>query len=170
MGVRNNVTVFLNFAKEGFDKAVLVGKLFCCVHVVNTYFCSVVLAYGPSMLPTISTSSSLLLAERVSHRFNKVGPGDIVILRSPEVPRKVLTKRVIGLEGDRVTYVVDPNNSDKSDTVVVPKGHIWIEGDNIYNSYDSRNFGAVPLGLLQGKVFWRIWPPKDFGSLRRRAE
>lgn len=38
----------------------------------------------------------------------------------------------------------------------VPKGHVWIEGDNIYNSYDSRNFGAVPYGLIQSKVFWRV--------------
>ncbi|KAL5774051.1 hypothetical protein ACOSP7_011608 [Xanthoceras sorbifolium] len=170
MGLTNNLTVFLNFAKEGVDKAVLLGKCFCCIHVVNTYFCSLVLGYGPSMLPTISSSSSLLLAERVSHRFNDVGPGDIVIVRSPEVPTKVVIKRVIGLEDDRVSYVVDPKNSEKSETVVVPKGHIWVEGDNIYHSNDSRNFGAVPYGLLQGKVFWRIWPPKDFGSLQQRAD
>lgn len=31
-----------------------------------------------------------------------------------------------------------------------------MEGDNIYGSTDSRNFGPVPYGLLQGRVFWRV--------------
>ncbi|XP_021815351.1 mitochondrial inner membrane protease subunit 1-like [Prunus avium] len=87
------------------------------------------------------------------------------LVQSPEVPWKFMTKRLIAMEGQSVTYVVDSKNSDKSETVVVPKGHVWIEGENIYESNDSRKFGAVPYGLLQGRVFWRIWPPKDFGSL-----
>lgn len=38
----------------------------------------------------------------------------------------------------------------------VPRGNIWIQGDNIYNSRDSRTFGAVPYGLVEGKLFWRV--------------
>lgn len=45
--------------------------------------------------------------------------GDIVLVRSPEVPRKLVTKRLIGMEGDSVKYVVDPENSDRCETVVV---------------------------------------------------
>ncbi|KAF2282841.1 hypothetical protein GH714_004907 [Hevea brasiliensis] len=105
--------------------------------------------YGPSMLPTLNLTGDLVLAERISPRIGKVGPGDIVLVQSPVNPRKVVTKRVMGMEGDSVTYVVDPKNSDESDTIVVPKGHIWIEGDNIHDSNDSRKFGAFPYGLLQ---------------------
>ncbi|KAL9452233.1 hypothetical protein AB3S75_008093 [Citrus x aurantiifolia] len=170
MGVRNQLSLFVTFAKEGFEKSLLVGKFFCCLHVVNTYVCTPALAYGPSMLPTINLTGDLVLAERISTRFNKVCPGDVVLVRSPVVPRRIVTKRVIGMEGDRVSYVADPKSSDKFETVVVPKGHVWIEGDNIYESNDSRKFGAVPYGLIEGRVFLRIWPPKDFGSLGRRAE
>jgi len=38
----------------------------------------------------------------------------------------------------------------------VPKGHVWIQGDNIYASRDSRHFGPVPYGLIEGKVFFRV--------------
>lgn len=38
----------------------------------------------------------------------------------------------------------------------VPKGHVWIQGDNIYASNDSRYFGPVPYGLIQGKAFFRV--------------
>ncbi|GAV64376.1 Peptidase_S24 domain-containing protein [Cephalotus follicularis] len=164
------VEILRGFAKEAIQKSVALTNFLCCLHLTNTYLFTLVLTYGPSMLPTLNMTGSLLLAERFSTRLGKVGRGDIVIVRSPVVPRRTVTKRIIGMEGDSVTYVVDPQNSNICDTIVVPKGHVWIEGDNIYDSKDSRNFGAVPYGLLEAKVFWRIWPPKDFGSLRQRAD
>ncbi|KAF8413593.1 hypothetical protein HHK36_001585 [Tetracentron sinense] len=108
------------------------------------------------MIPTFSLTGELILAERISTRFGKVGSGDVVLVRSPENPRKIVTKRVVAMEGHRVTFLVDPKNLDRSQTVVVPKGHVWIQGDNIYASHDSRHFGAVPYGLLHGKVFFKV--------------
>ncbi|XP_062096846.1 mitochondrial ATP-independent inner membrane protease subunit 1a-like isoform X1 [Humulus lupulus] len=155
-----------NVVREGLEMAFLTLKVFCGLHVANKYLFTIVLPYGPSMLPTLSLNGNLILAERISTRFGLVGPGDIVLVRSPLHPTLVVTKRLIGLEGDSVSYVVEPGKSDRTDTIVVPKGHVWVEGDNIYASRDSRNFGPVPYGLLEGKFIWRIWPPKDFGSLR----
>lgn len=71
------------------------------------------------MLPTLNLTGDFILAERLSTRFGRVGVGDIVLVRSPENPRKVMAKRLMGMEGDSVTYVVDPKNSDWSETVVV---------------------------------------------------
>ena len=76
------------------------------------------------MLPTIGLTGNLLLAERLSTRLGLVGPGDIVLIRSPQNPRMVTTKRLIGLEGDSVTYVVDPAKSDRCETIVVRYIHI----------------------------------------------
>ncbi|KAH0986441.1 hypothetical protein GBA52_013618 [Prunus armeniaca] len=122
------------------------------LHVTDAYLCSSTLVYGPSMLPTLNISGDVLLSEHVSHRFGKVGAGDLVLVRSPNDPRKIVTKRILGMEGDQVTFFVDPKHSDRSRTTVVPKGHVWIQGDNIYSSFDSRTYGAVPYGLIQGKV------------------
>lgn len=47
----------------------------------------------------------------------------------------------------------------------IPKGHVWIEGDNKLLSNDSRNFGPVPVGLIHGIVEARIWPPNKFQRL-----
>lgn len=42
---------------------------------------------------------------------------------------------------------------------------MWIEGDNIYDSNDSRKFGSVPYGLVYGRVFWRVSSYLILGSL-----
>lgn len=158
---------YKSIVKEASGKTLAVTKFFCVLHVTNTYLCTFALAYGPSMIPTFNLTGDMFLAERLSIKFGKVSPGDIVLLRSPESPRKVMVKRLLGLESHSVTFVVDPMNSDRCDTIVVPKGHVWVEGDNIYNSRDSRQFGPVPYSLLEGKVFCKIWPPKEFGSLMK---
>lgn len=71
------------------------------------------------MLPTLNISGDVLLSEHVSHRFGKVGAGDLVLVRSPNDPRKIVTKRILGMEGDQVTFFVDPKHSDRSRTTVV---------------------------------------------------
>ena len=42
--------------------------------------------------------------------------------------------------------------------VVVPSGHVWLEGDNKEFSMDSRAFGPISEGLVTGKVLYKIWP------------
>ncbi|XP_075643901.1 mitochondrial ATP-independent inner membrane protease subunit 1a isoform X2 [Castanea sativa] len=181
-------------AKEVLDRTAIVAKFLCLLHVTNNYLCSPTLVgnpintcsiflfsfclfvgwlgllscgvqvYGPSMLPTLNLTGDVVLAEHVSHKIGKVGTGDVVLVRSPVDPRRILTKRVVGMEGDTVSFYVDPMYSQ---TTVVPKGHVWIQGDNTYASSDSRHFGPVPYGLIQGKVFFRVWPPDGFGTLEQ---
>uniref|UniRef100_A0A7N5KCS9 Inner mitochondrial membrane peptidase subunit 1 n=1 Tax=Ailuropoda melanoleuca TaxID=9646 RepID=A0A7N5KCS9_AILME len=50
--------------------------------------------------------------------------------------------------------------------VMVPTGHVWLEGDNLQNSTDSRYYGPIPYGLIRGRIFFKIWPLSDFGFLR----
>ncbi|TRY59899.1 hypothetical protein DNTS_010043 [Danionella cerebrum] len=73
--------------------------------------------------------------------------------------------RVIGLEGDKVC-TSEPSAIFKTYTYV-PRGHVWLEGDNHQNSRDSRNYGPVPYGLIEGRAFLKLWPPKRFGLLRK---
>ena len=145
MGV-SNVKQWSRIVKEALDRAFFTAKFLCLLHVSNTYLCTVALvskatplihfyssslqfllssmirclqAHGPSMLPTLNLSGDLILADRLSVRFGKVGPGDIVLVRSPQNPRKIITKRVVGMGGDRVTFSVDPKDSRRCETVVV---------------------------------------------------
>merc|ERR1712146_87084 len=50
--------------------------------------------------------------------------------------------------------------------ILVPPGHIWLEGDNPYNSTDSRDYGPVPIALLKGKIMFQLYPFSKFGSPR----
>ncbi|EPQ28246.1 uncharacterized protein PFL1_04073 [Pseudozyma flocculosa PF-1] len=42
--------------------------------------------------------------------------------------------------------------------VTVPSGHVWLTGDNLGNSTDSRHYGPVPMGLVKGKVVAKVFP------------
>ncbi|KAI5605218.1 hypothetical protein POPTR_001G380400v4 [Populus trichocarpa] len=153
-----------SIAKEAFSQTCLVAKFLGFLHLTNNYLISPTLVYGPSMLPTLNLTGDVLLVEHVSHRFQKVGPGDVVLVRSPLDPTKMVTKRIVGMEGDQINFLPDPSITDICRTIMVPKGHIWIQGDNMYASCDSRHYGPVPYGLVQGKLFFRVWPPSSFGS------
>ncbi|KAI4323108.1 hypothetical protein L6164_022740 [Bauhinia variegata] len=155
--------VLQDIVKGALEQAGLVVNFFCCLHVTSNYLLSTVHVQGISMLPTLNMEGNLLLVEHVSPRMGKLRIGDMVSVQSPLNPRRVLIKRILGMGGNTVTYT-DPARGDATHTAVVPKGHVWIQGDNIYGSTDSRQFGPLPYGLLQGKVLCRAWPIGDFGS------
>ena len=104
-----------------------------------------------------------------------------------------LVKRVIGVGGDRVvccdpkgrvtvngkaldekSYLPKgmPPSATKFD-VKVPKGHLWMMGDNRGFSFDSRGHMGSPGGgyvdddLVVGKVFALIWPWKRAQIIHR---
>ena len=70
-----------------------------------------------------------------------VRPGQLVIARHPDLPGTLLVKRVAWREA----------------------GGWWLTSDNPgAGAVDSFRFGAVPPGLIEGRVLIRYWP------LRRR--
>ncbi|KAK3119147.1 hypothetical protein QOZ80_9BG0714660 [Eleusine coracana subsp. coracana] len=159
-----------DIAGDALSRTFLCVKAFCVVHVIDHHVLSLSHVRGPSMLPAMNLAGDVVAVDKLSVRFGKVEPGDIVLLISPEDPRKLVAKRVHGLEGETVSYFVDPGNSSASKTVVVPQGHVWVQGDNPYASRDSRQFGPVPYGLITGKIFCRVWPLERFGSIDSDAQ
>ncbi|KAH7306991.1 hypothetical protein KP509_22G041200 [Ceratopteris richardii] len=114
------------------------------------------------MFPTLNATGDLLFLERFSVRFQKVNVGDIVVACSPENPRVLICKRVLAVEGDSISVLPEPYAQDAAKNVLIPKGHVWLQGDDPYKSRDSRHYGPVPYALLQGKVQLRIWPPHSW--------
>ncbi|KAL5073440.1 hypothetical protein RYX36_012424 [Vicia faba] len=137
--------------KEAWEKTLLFTNFLCFLHVIDKYLVDPVKIYGPNMLLVIDLNPSIFLAERITPRSGKITHKDIVFFGSPQNPRRTVTKRVIGLEGDSITYVSNPenNDNDKHERVVAPKGRVWVQGDKKYNSPNSIHFGPIPYGLIK---------------------
>lgn len=133
----------------------------CITHCFMEYIADFVVCSGPSMEPTIF-SNNILVTEHISPRFKNIERGDIVIAKSPSNPKQHICKRVTAVEGDKVKSGIFP--------YVVPRGHIWLEGDNRDNSSDSRAYGPVPLGLVRGRAVCRVWPFKEAKMLTDRGK
>ncbi|KAK4312890.1 hypothetical protein Pmani_015715 [Petrolisthes manimaculis] len=128
----------------------------CIAHCTLEFVGDFVVCKGPSMEPTIF-SEDIILTEHITPRFNRINRGDVIIARSPSNPRHHICKRVVALGGDKV--------KNGFHTHIVPKGHVWLEGDNNHNSTDSRSFGSVPAGLIRGRAVCRVWPLSELGGL-----
>ena len=109
--------------------------------------------------------------------FRDPGPGDLVIIESPEDETKDLFKRCIAVAGQtieirsKVIYIdgapfENPPGVKNTDPRVlparfiardnyapykVPEGHIFVVGDNRDNSYDSRYFGPISLENIKAR-------------------
>ena len=108
---------------------------------------------GESMIPTFNAFGDIVIVEKISKSIGtyKAKKGEIICLTNPVNENMSLCKRIIHLEGETVQL-------SNGNEYVVPKNHIWVEGDNKSNSLDSRKFGAVPLQMIQGRVYFQIWP------------
>jgi len=125
----------------------------------------VTLCVGPSMLPTLNPSGDVVLTEVPSVTLGRVRCGDVVVATSPSNPRHTVCKRVLGMQGDTVRW---RSPLGRPVETVVPKGHVWLQGDNEGNSTDSRHYGPVPYAMLKGRVLCKVWPPSDAGALPGR--
>ena len=116
-----------------------------------------------------------VVANKLAYRFGAPHAGDLAVLESPR-DEGVLVKRIVALGGqvveirDGVLFVdgrrrnepyVDHSRVDGFffGPARVPRGAVFVLGDNRATSEDSRDFGAVPRSGLIGRVDLRISPP-----------
>ncbi len=145
---------------------------------------------GASMEPTLHNGDQLII-EKISPRFGRLHRGDIITIDVKdykEVPESPLIKRVIGLEGDNIeikdgkVYVngeefkedyINGNNTDiiedKYSNITVPKGEVFVMGDNRLpgGSLDSRKIGPLDLKRVGGRAILRFYPFGKFGTLKK---
>lgn len=89
--------------------------------------------HGPSMLPEFK-SGGLVLVEKLSYRFRNPARGEVVVFNSP-------------LGGQQIGRMIKE----------VETQMYWVEGDNIEESTDSRQFGPVSKSSILGRVIWRVY-------------
>jgi signal peptidase I len=134
-----------------------------------------------SMVPTLQVGDRVLVNKFI-YRFTEPERRDIVVFKSVEGGGEDLIKRVVGVPGDEISVrggkllvngerqrepYVNRRFPDRSfaASTTVPKGHVFVMGDNRANSRDSRYFGPVPKKKIEGEAFLRFWPPDRIGGL-----
>jgi signal peptidase I len=135
-----------------------------------------------SMVPTLKVGDRILV-DKLSYHLHPVHRGDVVVFATPpkEVPIlmvKDLVKRVIGLPGETIssgphgevlingkvidqTWLTASARADPGPPIVkqkIPKGEIFVMGDNRGSSDDSRYFGPVDESLIVGRAVLGFWP------------
>lgn len=90
------------------------------------------------MRPALEPGDRLLVVRGVAAR-----PGDVVAFADPRAPARTMVKRVAAAEG----------------------GWLTVTGDNAERSTDSRTFGPLAPGAVQGRAVYRYFPESRRGLL-----
>jgi signal peptidase I len=137
---------------------------------------------GESMEPTLQNGEHLLV-NKLIYDFQSPKPGQIVVFQPPLPTSRDFIKRVIAVAGQTVAMsdgivtidgVPQPESflppsyrgAANFPPTLVPKGDIFVLGDNRNNSEDSRYFGPVPIKNIRGQAIIIWWPPQDVGAVR----
>jgi signal peptidase I len=135
-----------------------------------------------SMCPTICER---IVADIHAYKSKPLGRGDLILLKHPS-SEGLFVKRVIALARDTVApgpsgsilvngqpfnppgpcgtpilKTSDPFEYSIFKSTTIPEGSLFVVGDNIGNSFDSRitEFGRVTLDMVRGKPLFLYWSP-----------
>jgi signal peptidase I len=163
---------------------VIVAAAVAVAIVIRTFVLQAFYIPSASMDPTLKIDDKVLV-NKLSYKFHDIHRGDIVVFERPPgetaLDIKDLIKRVIGLPGDVIEgrdghvyingrqlnepYLPAEARVGKFERQTVPKGDIFVMGDNRGSSRDSRSFGPISEDLVVGRAFVRVWPLSDLSFL-----
>jgi signal peptidase I len=149
-----------------FILAIVIGVI-----ILRGWLIEGVIVDGDSMYSTLHNGQRLLVLQKHYNSDRRPRRGDIVVLRDPQ-EKSMVVKRVIALPSDNLvmngTQVLinnelleEPYAHGKQTAYLMgrlPRGTVWVLGDNRDNSIDSRVYGPVPLSDIRGRAIFSFWP------------
>ncbi len=177
-----------NWKRDCYDWLQMLTFVLVAVVMVFTFFGMVNSVVGSSMYPTLH-DKDIMLAYRLGYT---PAQGDVVVIRKESFMEEAIVKRVIATEGQEVEINYDTNtvyvdgvamdepyiNQEDADVMeekqgmvykefTVPKGCIFVMGDNRNGSTDSRfgSLGMVDTDYVLGRAVCVVFPFSDFKSL-----
>jgi signal peptidase I len=161
----------------------LIGTLLVAVILallVRTFVIESFVVEGVSMEPTFLNGEHVLV-DKTAFWLSPPKTGEIIVFKPPiQDPTEDYIKRVIATAGETVgirngnVYVdghelqqpyIEYWDPTSFHTVRVPKGDVFVLGDNRPDSYDSRYFGPVPIPSIAGQVVFAFWPLSRLGTV-----
>ena len=95
---------------------------------------------GPTLQP-----GDWLLCDPAAYAERPPRAGELVLVPDPRDAARLLVKRVAEVhDGGR---------------------ELWLSGDDPARSTDSRNFGSVDAGHVEGRPWFRYWPVRRMGRV-----
>jgi signal peptidase I len=155
------------------------------VVILFTFVFRIVVVDGSSMINTLHNTDRII----ISNFFYKPAAQDVVVFipNLKNFENKPFVKRIIATEGQVVDvnaqkhtvsvngvilnepYIYEPLATAGNQTfpLTVPKGQVFVMGDNRNNSYDSRfaEVGTVDIRNILGRAVFRIFPFNKLGNV-----
>ena len=171
-----------NTRAEVYDwiQCIIFALVFCVLLFV--FGARMVNVVGHSMVPTLEQNDKVI----ISNLFYHPKQGDIVVLRKQTLMDEPIVKRIIATEGQTVDidfddgvvyvdgkaldepYVNAPDRENFEGKITVPKGSVFVMGDNRNASTDSRDarLGCVDTRYIMGRVYFTLFPVKNIGVVK----
>lgn len=152
---------------------------------INKYIFARADIEGTSMLNTLN-DKDITFIEKISSMTHIIKRDEIIIFNSRNENNDLFIKRVIGIAGDKIQikngkvyinghilsepYLANNTITDSGPFIgdkiyTVPKGYVFVLGDNRSNSTDSRFFGPVNIDDIKGHAILRVYPFKKISLL-----
>ena len=175
-----NIDMRSRILEGTFDIFGMLVAVFVIVVMTITFLFRTVGVEGESMMYTLKDKDRLV----ISNFLYTPAVGDIVVLNLPDQFNVPIIKRIIATEGQMLnitkggdvyvdgqkreeSYVHDKTTkkTHNSYPLTVPKGCVFVMGDNRMHSSDSRDVGCVSVKNIVGRAILRVLPLESLGTL-----